>query len=303
MDGPRAYTCRWCHVAGTVPPDAINCPACGAAIDVRLMVDDAGWYRLPPIPDMARLQFGHSRCQIEGAYVPVADFDLAAGDRVYFAHHTLLWKEPRTQTERLPIRGWWRRLLAGLPLVMVQAKGPGRIAFSRDRPGEIIAVPLEAGTSIDVREGAFLAASGEIHYDWFRSEVWYRTSGMRHYPVGRFMDRFTAAGRHGLLLLHGEGNVFVRELAAGQSILVKPPALVYKSPAVEMSLQIEHPLGFQGSYSWWRAPSDWRLRYVWLRLRGPGRVAIQSAGKHWEDPPNPVAELSPGSKVFSWQKG
>ena len=291
MAGQRAYTCRWCDVSSTIAPEDQNCPACGAAVDVRLMVDDAGWYELPPIPDMARLQFGHSRCQIEGAYVPVADFDLAPEDHVYFNHHVLLWKEPRTQTPRLPIQGWWRRFLAGLPLVMLKAQGPGRIAFSNDAPGELIAVPLDVGSSIDVREGAFLVASGQIHYDWFDSGVWYRTSGGYHYPVGRFMDRFTAVGQHGLLLLHGAGNVFVRQLEAGQSLLVKPTALIYKGPRVSMSLYVEHPRGFN---NWWRR------RFIWLRLHGPGRVAIQSAVKHWEGPPAPVRGMSPGSGVYDW---
>jgi uncharacterized protein (AIM24 family) len=263
------------------------------------MVDDAGWYRLPAIPDMARLQFGHSRCQIEGAYVPVADFDLAPDDQVYFNYHVLLWKEPRTQTVRMPIRGWWRRLLAGLPLVMLQARGPGRIAFSRDAPGELIAVPLEAGKSIDVREGAFLVASGEIHYDYFRSGAWYDAGEGRQYPVGRFMDRFTAVGRHGLLLLHGSGNVFVRDLEAGQFLLVKPTTLVYKSPGVSMSIYIEHPTGFDAPRRFGLG-TDWGRRYVWLRLRGPGRVAIQSAGKHWDDPHYPVRRLSPGSGIHDW---
>ena len=36
---------------------------------------------------MARLQFGQSYCQIEGTYVPVADFNLVEGEGVYFAHH------------------------------------------------------------------------------------------------------------------------------------------------------------------------------------------------------------------------
>jgi uncharacterized protein (AIM24 family) len=291
MAGVREYACPWCGHASAIDPDARNCPACGAAVDVRMMVDDAGWVELPPIRDMARLQFGSSRCQIEGTYVPVADFDLSSEDHLYFNHHVLLWKEPRTQTPRLPLKGWWRRLLAGLPLVMLQARGPGRIAFSNDAPGEIIAIPLDAGASIDVREGSFLVASGQIHYDWHGSGVWYQTSEGYAYPVGRFLDRFTAVDRHGLLLLHGSGTVFVRQLEAGQSLLVKPSALVYWDPRVSLSLHIEHPVGFN---------NYWRRRYVWLRLGGPGRVAIQSAGRHWEDPHYPVRAMSPGSRVHDW---
>jgi uncharacterized protein (AIM24 family) len=291
MAGFREYACPWCDHTSTIPADAQNCPACGAAVDVRKLVDDAGWTELPPIRDMARLQFGHSRCQIEGTYVPVADFDLAPDDHVYFNHHVMLWKEPRTETVRLPLKGWWRRLLAGLPLVMLKAQGPGRIAFSNDSPGEIIAIPLEAGASIHVREGSFLVASGQIHYDWRTSGVWYRTAEGWHYPTGRFLDRFTAVDGHGLLLLHGSGTVFVRQLEAGQSLLVKPSALVYWDPRVSGSLHIEHPVGFN---NWWRR------RYVWLRLTGPGRVAIQTAGRHWEDPPQPVRQMSPGSDVKDW---
>ena len=291
MAGPREYACRWCGRASAIEPDAPNCPACGAAVDVRLVVDDAGWVELPPIRDMARLQFGSSRCQVEGTYVPVADFDLAAEDHLYFNHHVLLWQEPRTQLTRMPLRGWWRRFWAGLPLVMVQAHGPGRVAFSTDAPGEIIAVPLEAGASINVRAGAFLVASGQVRYDWLWSGVWYRTSEGWHYPVGQYLDRFTAVDGHGLLLLHGAGNVFVRDLAAGESLLVEPTALVYADPRVSMSLHIEHPRGFN---------NYWRRRYVWLCLRGPGRVAIQSAGRHWEDPDHPVTDMSLGSGVTDW---
>jgi uncharacterized protein (AIM24 family) len=230
MAGPREYACRWCGRTSDIGPDALTCPACGAGVDVRRVADDAGWVRLPPIRDMARIQFGNSRCQIEGTYVPVADFDLAAGDSVYFSHHVLLWQEPRTELSRLPLAGWWRRLWAGLPLVMAQTRGPGRVAFSRDAPGEIITVPLAAGASVDVREGSFIAASGQVRYEWLASGVWYRTAGGRHYPVGQYLDRFTAADGHGLLLLNGSGDVFVRDLGAGESLVVKPSALVYADP-------------------------------------------------------------------------
>jgi uncharacterized protein (AIM24 family) len=291
MAGPGGVVCRWCGRASTLAPDARNCPACGAAVDVRPATDDAGWVELPPIPDMARLQFGASRCQVEGNYVPVADFDLAAEDTLYFNHHVLLWKDTETQLTRLPLRGWWTRLWAGLPLVMARARGPGRVAFSNDAPGEIIAVPLEAGASIDVRAGAFLVASGQVRYDWLWSGVWYRTADGWHYPIGQYLDRFTAIDGHGLLLLHGAGTVFTRELAAGETLLVKPTALVFADPRVTRSLHIEHPRG------WNRV---WTRRYVWLWLRGPGRVAIQTAGPRWEDPHYPVTGMSLGSGVTDW---
>ena len=47
-----------------------------------------------------------------------------------------------------------------------------------------------------------------------------------------FMDRFTADTVPGLLLLHGNGNVFVSNLQPGQQIVIKPTSLLYKDPTV-----------------------------------------------------------------------
>ena len=119
----REHTCGWC---GTVSQGAdLTCPACGAGVDVRAVVSRSGWVELPAIKDMARLQFGRSYCQIEGTYVPVADMNLAAGDGVCFAHHVLLWKDPGVALTTLPLSGGWSRSLAGLPVIMLEAHGPG----------------------------------------------------------------------------------------------------------------------------------------------------------------------------------
>ena len=55
-----------------------------------------------------------------------------------------------------------------MPLVMTQAQGPGHIAFSRDAPGEMIALPLQPGQAVDVREHFFLVATANVTYDWFQ---------------------------------------------------------------------------------------------------------------------------------------
>ncbi len=223
---------------------------------------------------MAKLQFGDSFCQIEGLYVPVADVNLAGADSVYFAHHVLLWKDPQVPITTLPLSGGWKRMFAGLPLIMTQAHGPGHIAFSRDAPGEMIALPIQPGQMVDVREHLFMVATGNVAYDWFSTNIWFTTrSGDEretHYPVGMFMDRFTAPQSPGLLLLHAAGNVFIRELAANQTILVKPTALIFKDPAVQMQLHFERP---RTGFSLW---GSWANKYMWLRLWGPGRVAVQS---------------------------
>src|SRR5438105_4046030 len=70
------------------------------------------------------------------------------------------------------------------------------------------------------------------------------------------------------------GNICVRRLAEGEAILLKPSALLFKDPSVEMHLHFDYP-GNRGV-----SGTSWSERYVWIRLYGPGRVAIQSAGKH-----------------------
>src|SRR5579862_9907733 len=235
--GPSA-TCPWC--GAIFDGSLLSCPRCGATVDAPPVSTASGWEKLPGRKDMAKLQFGDSFCQIEGKYVPVADVKLAGADSVYFTHHVLLWKDPRVNITTMPLAGGWKRVFAGLPLIMTQAHGPGHIAFSRDEPGEMIALPVQPGQSVDVREHLFMLATNAVAYDWFSTNIWYTTQSgddkETHYPVGMLMDRFHAPEAPGLLILHAAGNVFVRELAANQAILVKPTALIFKDPTVEMQL-------------------------------------------------------------------
>lgn len=273
--GPKG-TCPWC--GASFEGSQLSCPRCGATVDAPPVSTASGWEKLPGRKDMAKLQFGDSLCQIEGKYVPVADVKLAGSDSVYFTHHVLLWKDPQVNITPMSLTGAWKRMFAGMPLIMTEAHGPGHIAFSRDDPGEMIALPIQPGQSVDVREHLFMFATNKVAYDWFTTNIWYTTqtgSGddaeqETHHPVGMLMDRFHAPESPGLLILHAAGNVFVRELAANQTILVKPTALIFKDPTVQMQLHFEHP---HTGFSLW---GSWANRYLWLRLWGPGRVAVQS---------------------------
>jgi len=87
---------------------------------------------------MARLQLGQSHCQIAGTTVPAAEFTLAPEDWIYFSHHVLLWTEPQTRLTNMPLKGAWNRKMAGLPLIMVEARGPGHLALSDNHAGNCI---------------------------------------------------------------------------------------------------------------------------------------------------------------------
>jgi uncharacterized protein (AIM24 family) len=269
------YICRYCRQQSD--PTALSCPMCGSPVDVTSVVSESGWQEQPAISDMARIQFGTSSCQIEGTYVPTADFDLRGPEWVYFSHHSVLWCEPSVTMTPMPMKGGWNRVRAGLPLVMLQAEGPGHLALSDDAPGEIVAVPLQHGQAIWVREHRFLAATGNVAYDWQQSGVWFTTGtgddSETHFPLGIYVDVFQAGTGPGLLLLHSPGNTFIRDLAPNEAICVQPTSLLYKDPSVGMQLHLEYPN--QGGMSW-GYHRTFSYRQVWLRMWGPGRVAVQS---------------------------
>jgi uncharacterized protein (AIM24 family) len=277
MPGASAYTCPYCRM--TSQGDGHTCPRCGAPIDIRLKISNSGWVKQPAIRDMARIRFNRSTCQISGAFVPAAEMKLDAEDWVYFSHHALLHADMQVRLEAIKMAGGWNRRLAGIPLIMMKAQGPGFIAFSANRPGETLAIPLQANQSVDVVEHRLLLATGNIGYQWQRSGVWFSTKNgddtETHYPLGQFIDRFTSHNIPGLLLLHGPGNTFVRDLQPGQRILVQPGALIWKDPSVQMFLHFEYPRG-----RYWFSSARWQAKSTWLTLQGPGRIAIQSSFHH-----------------------
>jgi uncharacterized protein (AIM24 family) len=256
--------CQWCK--GQSPPGSTTCSTCGAPLDARNLVSDSGWREAPRLRDMTEFKFSNSTCQVEGELVPVAEISLAAQEWVFFEHHVLLWKEESVPLSALPTTGGMKRSLGGMPHVVSVAVGPGRVAFSRDSPGEMVVLPLHPGMELDVREHAFLVASGTISYSFVRING---LANVLHGGSGMYMDRFITAGIPGLLVLHGNGNVMERTLGPGEKILVEPGGFLYKDSSVGMNaVQIKISSGFMG-----------RNMYL-AEMTGPGRVGIQSMYVH-----------------------
>lgn len=309
------YTCPYCRQESAGSGE--SCPLCGAPVDVRLRTTSGGWTELPAMKDMTRIQAGHSSVQVEGSINAVADWNLAAGEGLYFPHHVLLWQDPTVTVSSMPMSKAWTRLRAGLPLIMLAASGPGHIAFSHHTSGELVALPLPAGGAIDVCEHKLLLATQGVSYDWYESGVWYSTSGRDaadqgagsgllrlglemagqererqadetrwHYPMGQFLDRFAAPEQPGLVMIGAHGNAYMRTLAEGESLLVKPPALLFKDPSVAVQLHVEYP---GAGVKLWRT---WGNRYLWLRVWGPGRIGIESAYVAADDPGTAFGSVS-----------
>ena len=264
-------------------PDAQFCGNCGARLDPSMAAGmpgaayggARGAYGAggsnEPVPQQGEpqglLRSGDVAVRIEGELVPVVDVELGGRENVYFEHHVLLWKEPQVSIGLKPLQGAVKRLFAGLQIFVTQAAGPGNISFSRDAPGQIVALQLQRGDEVHVREHQFLLATDGVAYDFFRVRG---VANILFGGTGFFIDRFVNQGGAGLLLLHGYGNVFTKTLAPGESIDVEPGAFLWKDASVTMDTNVTNlSTGLFGGTS-----------FTLNRFSGPGRLGIQSMTYH-----------------------
>jgi uncharacterized protein (AIM24 family) len=208
--------------------------------------------------------FGSIKMKTTGELVPVTQVELGPRDSIFFEHHILLWKDPSVSITAKVMQGVGRRMLAGLPIFVTEAHGPGRIAFSRDAPGQIFFIETRQGSMLHVREHQFLFATSSVNYSYFRVKG---ISNLVYGGTGFFIDTFEGPG---ILALHGYGNVFERVLSAGESLDVEPGGFLYKDASVQMeTISLGLKTGLFGG-------STFRLN----RFTGPGRLAIQSMTFH-----------------------
>ena len=200
---------------------------------------------------------------IRGGLVPELQIELSQ-QAVMFEHHTLLWKEPQTKIELRALSGMVKRKLAGLDFFVTKAIGPGRIAFSRDWPGQCIPLHLAQGHALNVREHHFLAATDNVDYSFER------VKGVRNMLLGGsgfFIDTFAASAGDAIVWVSGQGNVFEVSLEAGEQIDVEAGGWLYKDTSVTLeSVSLGLKTGmFAGDH-----------KMTFNRFTGPGRLAIQT---------------------------
>jgi uncharacterized protein (AIM24 family) len=189
---------------------------------------------------------------------------------IYFEHNILLWKDPVVDIGIKSLQGAFKRLLAGMPILMTQARGPGRIAFSRDGVGHVFPIHLAPGEAVDVREHQWLAATDPVHYSFTRVRG---VSNILFGGTGLFIDTFYTSNVEGVLWLHGYGNVFEVNLGHGEQIDIEPGGWIFKDRTVQMQTIFQKlSTGLFGSGG----------QLFWNRFTGPGKVGIQSMYYHME---------------------
>lgn len=223
------------------------------------------------------IHVGDLTITIDGELVPVADVMLGGQLGVYFEHHILLWKHPGVQIGFRSMQGAAKRFFAGLQVFLTEAQGPGNISFSRDSVGQIVALRLQPGQMVEVREHQFLIASSNVDYGFtFVNSA----ANILFSRTGLFIDQFTARGSEGVVLLHGYGNVFEKMLQPGETLDVEPGAWLWKDPSVQMTVTTvassQRGGGLLGMIGGLVAGAS----FVLNRMTGPGRIGIQSMSYH-----------------------
>jgi uncharacterized protein (AIM24 family) len=204
---------------------------------------------------------------IEGELVPVLHIELGITP-VYFEHHILLWKDPTVQIEVKPLKGAFKRIIAGMPIFLTRTNGVGRIAFSRDGAGHVFAMHLKPGDSLDVREHQFLAATDDVDFSYKRIKG---VANILFGGTGFFIDNFTCQHQNGVLWLHGYGNVFEATLQKGEQIDIEGGGWIYKDNTVQMeTIRQSLKTGLFAAAG----------QLFWNRFTGPGRVGLQSMYIH-----------------------
>lgn len=208
------------------------------------------------------------RYRLEGELVPVLHMALDGTMPVYFEHHVLLWKYPDLKIGLHPLKkGLVKRVVAGMPLLLLQVESGGEIAFSRDAPGHVVALHLQQGDGIMIREHQFLAATQNVQYDYSRIKGF---SNMM-FGGGFFVDHFVAGDGEGVVWVHGYGNVFEKVLEPGEVIDIEPGGWLYRDHTVTMQQEV---YGFKTGFL------SGGGQLVFNRFTGPGRVGLQSAYDH-----------------------
>jgi len=204
---------------------------------------------------------------VQGELVPVLVCELG-GNPIYFEHQILLWKDPMLNIGVKPLAGAFKRMIAGMPVVMVETQGAGRIGFSRDGAGHVFGMHLQRGQGIDVREHQWLAATATLDYGFTRIKG---VANMLFGGTGFFIDTFTCSGPEGILWMHGYGNVFEVTLGQGEQIDIEPGGWIYKDRTVQMETVIQRlATGIFASGG----------QLVFNRFTGPGKIGIQSMYVH-----------------------
>ncbi len=202
---------------------------------------------------------------VKGAYIPSALVRLDPGEEVYCEAGLMVYSDPTVGFQyrwltQGGLAGVMKRSLGGIPFHLQTFQGPGYVAFSRQRPGEIRTLELKPGETVEVAEHSLLLAERSVSYDCFYVPGTGRVGRM----IGFWMDRLTGPGK---VVYHGHGNILSFTLAPGETLEMDHGALLLKDASVTVQ-SYNQPLG--------GGLAGHAMSFEALHVTGPGRVALQT---------------------------
>ncbi|HEV3312757.1 MAG TPA: AIM24 family protein [Chloroflexota bacterium] len=206
---------------------------------------------------------------IRGELVPELAVQLDGGQTIFFEHHVALWKSGNIEIGMKTggLKSAFKRKVAGLQILLTEAKGNGQIAFSRDGVGHVFAMHMQPGDVLETREHQYLAGTSNVEYSFTRVKG---IGSVLFGGTGFFLDEFTCKNGPGIVWLHGYGNVLEAKLGDGEYLDIEPGGFLYKDKGVRLESKMQGiKTGLFGGSN-----------IVWNRFTGPGRVGIQTMYYH-----------------------
>ncbi len=204
--------------------------------------------------------------QVSGTVMQTVAIDLSKGEQVYSQTNNMAWMSDSirmdTNTGGGLLAGLKRSLSGGgLFITNFHAEQDGHIAFAPRFPGTIMPVELKAQQSLVCRRETFLCAEKSVTF----SVAWQKRFGAGLFAgQGFILQRVTGPGTVWLDL---SGEVVVRDIAAGEKLLVHAGHIGVQTPSVSTDIQMVKGFknvlfGGEGLFL--------------ATLQGPGRVWLQS---------------------------
>lgn len=205
--------------------------------------------------------------RIEGTTLPVVTVTLTPDDRIFSSSGGMSWMTEAVEMDTNTGGGlgkMFKRALSGESLFIVDYyvnKGQGEVAFAAEFPGKVVDLHLAEGEQMIVQKDAFMCAEKSVDLDMhFRKKLGAGLFG----GEGFVLQKLTGAGT---AFVNFDGEIVVKELAAGEVLRVDTGHVAMFEPSVDFDVQMLKGfknilLGGEGLFL--------------ATLRGPGKVWLQT---------------------------
>jgi uncharacterized protein (AIM24 family) len=209
-----------------------------------------------------------------GGITPAVLATLRPGEKILAAHGLMLYKEPSIKVGRRTMRQLGVSMSTYLTMhnrgdaeenfFFAEFEGPGHVAFSRDKGGEVRVLPLSPGQTWHVREGHLICFDESVRYQPVVVAQWqvYDANGQAQ---NRYLFADSLSGP-GTVVFQAYGNVLTFTLQPGETIRTSTEGFLGAETSVNVQLQWQFTAQLsRGNY---QVPV--------LHLTGPGQVMVHS---------------------------